>query len=243
MRVRLLYWKAYFKTPNSMLKHLLVTIYCIMNFANLSTAQQPLTYLALGDSYTIGEGVPEKDRYPMQLVNELKKVKKFNFSDPQIIAKTGWTVDELDAGINASQTDEQGYDLVTLLIGVNNQYRGRPVADFEKDFEAMLKRAIDFARGQKDHVVVLSIPDWGVTPFAVNRKSDQKKVAGEIDAYNSAKKSICSKYGIVFVDITADYRAIGAKPEMVVDDQLHPSSLVYSRWTEKLLTEVRKIKF
>lgn len=204
---------------------------------------QNLTYLALGDSYTIGEGVPEKDRYPAQLVDVLNKTGKVNFSTPHIIAKTGWTVDELDAGINRSQTNEQGYDLVTLLIGVNNQYRGSPVADFEREFEAMLKRAVDFAKSQKDHVVVISIPDWGVTPFAVDRKSDQVKVATEIDAFNSSKKSICKKYGITFIDITEDYRAIGAMPEMVVEDQLHPSGLVYQRWTEILLAEVLKIKF
>ena len=204
---------------------------------------KPLTYLALGDSYTIGEGVAEKDRYPVQLVNELAKAGKLNFSDPQIIAKTGWTVDELDAGINSANTQTEGYDLVTLLIGVNNQYRGRPVEDFEKEFELMLNRAIIFARGITDHVVVLSIPDWGVTPFAVNRKSDQTKVTHEIDAYNSAKKAICELYGITFIDITEDYRSIGAKPEMVVEDQLHTSGLMYQRWTEKLFKEVRKIKY
>lgn len=202
-----------------------------------------LTYLALGDSYTIGEGVAEKDRYPVQLVNELTKKGKLKFSELQIIAKTGWTVDELDAGINAASTKSEGYDLVTLLIGVNNQYRGRSVEDFERDFELMLNRAIIFARGITAHVVVLSIPDWGVTPFAVNRNSDQTKVGGEIDAYNSAKKAICELYGITFIDITEDYRTIGARPEMVVEDQLHPSGIMYKRWTEKLLKEVKKIKF
>lgn len=203
----------------------------------------PLTYLALGDSYTIGEGVPETDRYPVQLVNELKNEGKLNFSAPQIIAKTGWTVDELDAGIDAATTKSEGYDLVTLLIGVNNQYRGRPVADYEREFEAMLQRAITFAKGKKEHVTVISIPDWGVTPFAVNRKSDQAKVAREIDAYNSAKEAVCKKHKITYIDITEDYRVIGARPEMVVEDQLHPSGLVYSRWTEKILTEVQKMKF
>lgn len=202
-----------------------------------------LSYLALGDSYTIGEGVAEKDRYPMQLIDKLNDAGKVSFSVPQIIAKTGWTVDELDAGINAASTKRDGYDLVTLLIGVNNQYRGRPVEEFEKEFEAMLQRAIEFARGKKDHVIVLSIPDWGVTPFAINRKSDQAKVSKEIDEYNAAKKSICSKYEVTFIDITEEYRGIGARPEMVVEDRLHPSGLIYQRWTEKLLTEVQKIKF
>ncbi len=226
-----------------MLKYLLLPFLCMMNFANSSLAQQPLTYLALGDSYTIGEGVEEKDRYPVQLVRDLNATGKWQFESPQIIAKTGWTVDELDAGINASQTDEQGYDLVTLLIGVNNQYRGRPVADFEKEFEAMLQQAIGFAKGKKDHVVVISIPDWGVTPFAISKKVDQAKVAQEIDAYNAAKKSVCKRYGIAFIDITEDYRKIGAQAEMVVEDKLHPSGLVYAQWTKKLLTQVQKMKF
>ncbi|SEG17104.1 SGNH/GDSL hydrolase family protein [Algoriphagus boritolerans] len=214
--------------------------------SDLSTSMSKntqLTYLALGDSYTIGEGVPENDRYSVQLVDALNHSGKMSFSAPQIIAKTGWTVDELDAGINSANTKSEGYDLVTLLIGVNNQYRGRPVEDFEKEFELILNRAIIFARGETDHVVVLSVPDWGVTPFAVNRKSDQAKVAKEIDAYNSAQKAICRMYGITFIDITKDYRAIGARPEMVVEDQLHPSGLVYQRWMEKLLSEVKKIKF
>ncbi|GAA0880137.1 SGNH/GDSL hydrolase family protein [Algoriphagus jejuensis] len=205
--------------------------------------QKPLTYLALGDSYTIGEGVAEKDRYPVQLVRALNSMGNDTWSDPQIIAKTGWTVDELQAGIDGSETNPQGYDLVTLLIGVNNQYRGRSVAEFEKEFEALLTRAIGFARGKKDHVVVVSIPDWGVTPFALNKGSDQKKVAVEIDAYNAAKKAVCSQLGVAFVEITADYRAIGFQPEMVVEDELHPSGLVYSRWTQKLLTQVQEIKF
>lgn len=227
----------------SILFLLIATTLGSMNSKETQHLKAPLTYLALGDSYTIGEGVEEKDRYPVQLVRELNATGKWQFEAPQIIAKTGWTVDELEAGINASQTDQQGYDLVTLLIGVNNQYRGRPVSDYEKDFEAMLQRALNFARGKKEHVVVLSIPDWGVTPFAVNRNSDQAKVAREIDAYNSAKKAICSKYGVSYVDITEDYRKIGALPEMVVDDQLHPSALVYARWTSKLLTQVQKINF
>lgn len=202
-----------------------------------------LSYLALGDSYTIGEGVDEKDRYPVQLVAKLNQSGNSTFSPPQIIAKTGWTVDELEAGINASQTNPQGYDLVTLLIGVNNQYRGRPVADFQREFKVMLERAIGFARGKKDHVIVLSIPDWGVTPFAIDKGVDQAKVAGEIDSYNAAKKAVCTQLGVAFVEITNDYREIGSEPAMVVGDELHPSVLVYSRWAEKLLTQVQKITF
>lgn len=202
-----------------------------------------LTYLALGDSYTIGEGVDESDRYPNQLVKRLSKETFFNWKDPKIIAKTGWTVDELNEGINNTDLSDQPFDLVTLLIGVNNQYRGRPVNIYKTEFEAMLKRAIAFAGDKPDHVVVISIPDWGVTPFATSRGTDKVKVAGEIDAYNQAKKEVCDNYGVAFIDITGDYREIGAKPEMVVEDNLHPSGLVYTRWTEKLFKKVSTLTF
>lgn len=202
-----------------------------------------LTYLALGDSYTIGEGVGESDRYPNQLVRRLSKETFFNWKDPKIIAKTGWTVDELNEGINNTDLSDQPFDLVTLLIGVNNQYRGRPVNVFKTEFEAMLKRAITFAGDKPDHVVVISIPDWGVTPFATSRGTDKTKVAGEIDKYNQAKKEVCDNYGVFFIDITEDYRKIGAIPEMVVEDNLHPSGLVYTRWTDKLFKKVSTLTF
>lgn len=221
---------------------LLATLLSMTKSSN-SQENKTLTYLALGDSYTIGEGVNEKDRYPVQLVAALNQSGNYNFSPPQIIAKTGWTVDELEAGINSAETNLDGYDLVTLLIGVNNQYRGRPVADFQREFKAILERAIGFARGKKDHVVVLSIPDWGVTPFAVSKGVNQAEVAQKINTYNTAKKEVCNQLGVAFVEITVDYREIGSKPAMVVEDELHPSGLVYSRWTKKLLTQIQKITF
>lgn len=197
-------------------------------------ADIPMTYLALGDSYTIGEGVAEKDRYPTILVEKLNQSTDNQWAEAEIIAKTGWTVDELEEGINSAAPKGEPYDLVTLLIGVNNQYRGRSVEDFQLEFEQMLLRAIGFAGNLPNHVVVLSIPDWGVTPFAVEKGSDSEKVASEIDAYNLAKKEICEKYGVAFIDITEDYRQIGASPEMLVEDQLHPSGLVYQRWAQAL---------
>jgi lysophospholipase L1-like esterase len=212
--------------------------------AHPSQAQQkPLTYLALGDSYTIGEGVELSDRYPVQLVQEWNKTAKTRFDSPLIIAKTGWTVDELEAGIQATPTAAEGYDLVTLLIGVNNQYRGRSVESYALDFEKMLQRAIAFARGNKAHVIVLSIPDWGVTPFAISKGVDPAKVASEIDDYNETKKAICAKNGVKYIDITAEYRLAGALPEGVVADELHPSSLIYKKWMEKLLLEVQNMNF
>jgi lysophospholipase L1-like esterase len=220
-------------------------LFCITMSASVSSQaqQKSLTYLALGDSYTIGEGVELNDRYPVQLVQEWNKTSKNQFASPLIIAKTGWTVDELEAGIQATPTAAEGYDLVTLLIGVNNQYRGRTVESYAQDFEKMLQRAIAFARGNKAHVIVLSIPDWGVTPFAISKAVNPAKVANEIDEYNETKKAICAKNGVKYIDITAEYRIAGALPEGVVADELHPSSLIYKSWMEKLLLEVQKVNF
>ena len=195
--------------------------------------EKTYTYLALGDSYTIGEGVESSGRYPNQAV-EILKSNNLIFENPTIIAKTGWTTDELDKGIEAAGIGGNNYDLVTLLIGVNNQYRGRSVSDYEIEFRKMLTKAINFAEGNPKHVVVISIPDWGITPFASERGTDQQKVAKEIDAYNAAKKSISDELGAHYIDITEEYRKIGASPEMVVEDKLHPSDLVYKSWAEKL---------
>jgi lysophospholipase L1-like esterase len=200
---------------------------------NLPNPENPATYLALGDSYTIGEGVQESDRYPNQAVAMLAG-KGIQIQNPVIIAKTGWTTDELAEGIKNAKIEGKTYDWVTLLIGVNNQYRGRPVENYRAEFKARLEEAIAFAKGNPERVVVLSIPDWGITPFAVARGTDQAKVAREIDAYNAAKAEITKQLGAHYIDITADYRVVGAKPESVVADQLHPSGLVYKSWAEKL---------
>ncbi len=219
-------------------------LFFAMTFSTPNQAQTTsLSYLALGDSYTIGEGVGLGDRYPMQLVQEWNKTAKVPFTSPLIIAKTGWTVDELEAGIQATPTAAEGYDLVTLLIGVNNQYRGRSVESFALDFEKMLQRAIFFAKGDKSRVIVLSIPDWGVTPFATQKGVDPNQVAREINDYNRTKKEICEKQGIQFIDITDEYRMYGGLPEGVVEDQLHPSKLIYGEWTGKLLSALKKINF
>lgn len=201
--------------------------------------EETWSYLALGDSYTIGEGVSEADRYPNQLIRILKQESDINYASPKIIAKTGWTVDELEEGIKKETLNEQPFDLVTLLIGVNNQYRGKAVEDFKIEFEQLLLKAIGFAGNLPDHVIVLSIPDWGVTPFALSNGKDVNQVATEIDAFNEAKKEVCNQYGVEFIDITAEYRQIGGQPDMLVEDQLHPSGLVYRSWAEKLYQSIK----
>lgn len=207
-----------------------------------STTSQPteLRYLALGDSYTIGEGVPESGRWPVQLANALRN-DGIPMSDPRIIAQTGWTTDELDAAIDTALVFPE-YDLVSLLVGVNNQYRGRDVAEYRTQFTSLLERAIGFAQGRRERVLVLSIPDWGVTPFARGLARDVRQVANEIDAFNAAALETCMRRGVVFVDITGVSRQRGVEAEMLVDDGLHPSALMYAEWTRLALPAVRMME-
>ncbi|HYM85299.1 MAG TPA: SGNH/GDSL hydrolase family protein [Pseudoxanthomonas sp.] len=195
------------------------------------SAATELRYLALGDSYTIGEGVPESGRWPVQLAHALR-ADGIPLSDPKIIARTGWTTDELDAAIDAVHPLAE-CDLVSLLIGVNNQYRGRSLDEYRLQFGSLLERAIGFAQWRRERVLVLSIPDWGVTPFAHDR--DTIRIAQDIDAFNAVALETCAQRGVAFVDITAASRAQGAAPTMLVEDGLHPSALMYSEWTRLAL--------
>lgn len=190
----------------------------------------PYYYLALGDSYTIGESVTEQERFPVQAVNLLRS-QGFQVGDPLIVATTGWTTDELEQGIRAAGITGT-FDLVTLLIGVNDQYRGRPVAEYREQFTALLQKAIGFAGNIPLHVVVLSIPDWGVTPYAAGR--DREVIAAEIDAYNDANKTIAANMGVHWLDITHYTREAVADPALVAADGLHPSGKDYARWSKDL---------
>lgn len=189
-------------------------------------------FLALGDSYTIGEGVAEAERWPMLLARRLRD-RGIAIRDPRIIARTGWTTDELDAAIteeNASRAIPSDHALVSLLIGVNNQYRGRSLAEYESQFATLLERAIAFAGGEAERVLVMAIPDWGITPFAVDNPRDRVATAVTIDAFNAAASRIANGRGAAFVDIAPLYRAHGAEPTMLVTDGLHPSGAMYALW-------------
>ncbi|HEX6849588.1 MAG TPA: SGNH/GDSL hydrolase family protein [Chitinophagaceae bacterium] len=198
-----------------------------------------MTYLllALGDSYTIGESVPAPDNFPNKSVQLLKN-SGYNFKAAEIVAKTGWTTDELQNNIR-SHIFTPPYDIVTLLIGVNNQYRGRPVDEYKPQFEDLLKQAIQFAGGKAGHVIVLSIPDWGVTPFAAGRDRDQ--IAREIDAYNAANKTISETYNVHYIDITPWTREAAHDLTLVASDGLHPSAKEYNRWADKLAGKIKTI--
>lgn len=199
-----------------------------------------LRFLALGDSYTIGEGVAESGRWPVQLARALR-ADGIPMADPQIIARTGWTTDELDAAIDAA-APLPGYDLVSLLVGVNNQYRGRSVDEYRLQFAALLERAVGFAQGRRDRVLVLSIPDWGVTPFARQGGHDAQAIAVQIDAFNAAARRACEARGVAFLDITPISRARGAEPAMLADDGLHPSASLYNEWMRLVLPVARAME-
>lgn len=194
------------------------------------------SYLAIGDSYTIGESVPPNENFPEQTVGLLKK-NGISFDPPLIIAKTGWTTDELDTAINAANISTT-FDIVSLLIGVNNQYRGRSVSEYKTQFDHLLQRAIYFSGNKTDRVFVLSIPDWGVTPFADGQ--DRPKIAAAIDAYNETAQKACQRYHIAFIDITTSQRVDGNKKDFLALDGLHPSGKEYAKWAEKLGNAVKK---
>ncbi|MGE5378956.1 MAG: SGNH/GDSL hydrolase family protein [Bacteroidota bacterium] len=193
-------------------------------------------YLALGDSYTIGESVSESERWPNQLATQLAAVGIH--TDVTIVARTGWTVTELWQGIQVDPP-EGTYDLVTLLIGVNDQYRGYPAIGYRDDFRFMLNIALEYADGDPDRVIVLSIPDWGKTPFAAGR--DTQKIAEEIDLFNSINREEAEKAGVHYVDITPISRTVTADSPLVAPDGLHPSGKMYSRWVGLVLPIAREV--
>jgi lysophospholipase L1-like esterase len=216
-----------------------ILIFLLLIFTNAKTGltdmgKMTYQYLALGDSYTIGERVPFQDNFPSQTAKLLTN-DTIDFHLERIVAKTGWTTDELEAGIIASGTHKpflSSYDFVTLLIGVNNQYRGRSIDNYKTEFEELLLKAIRYAGKKADHVVVLSIPDWGVTPFAEGR--DRAQIAKEIDAYNAANKQIAEQYGVHYIDITPWTREAATNNSLLAPDGLHPSGKEYKRWANTI---------
>lgn len=192
-----------------------------------------LSYLALGDSYTIGEAVAVDGRWPHQLAAALR-AQDVALADPLTIATTGWTTDELDTGIDVA-APQGPFDFVSLLIGVNNQYRGRPLDEYQVQFQALLQRAIGFAGGDATRVLVLSFPDWGVTPYGAGSGRDLARVELETDEFNAAAELISSQCGVAFVDITDISRDQGTDPAMIADDGLHPSARMYALWSARAL--------
>lgn len=195
-----------------------------------------IRYLALGDSYTIGESVAENERWPNQLAAMLSGQNLQ--TEVTIIARTGWTTAELWQGIQANPP--QGtYDLVSLLIGVNNQYRGYSVDEYREEFRFLLNKSIEYAGGDANRVIVLSIPDWSVTPFAIGRRVDL--ISNEIDLYNVINREETESAGAHYVDITPISRDALEDKSLLAFDGLHPSAQMYKLWVEAALPSVLEI--
>ena len=194
------------------------------------------TYLALGDSYTIGEGVPLDESFPYQLVQTLRKT-GHNFTAPEIIAKTGWTTEDLKKGIR-KHVFLTSYHFVTLLIGVNNQYKSLDINEYALHLEQLLKQAIAFAGGEHRHVFVLSVPDWGSTPFASGR--DRETITTEISKYNLVNKNIADEYKVQYINTTLP-AVTAMDEESLAPDLLHPSGKEYHRWAQLIAEEIQNL--
>lgn len=202
-----------------------------------SNSDKTIHYLALGDSYTIGESVAESERWPNQLADSLR-TKGYSIPEVNIIARTGWTTAELQDGIEQASPPST-YDLVSLLIGVNNQYRGYEISIYIEEFEELLNQAIEFAQGDTTKVFVVSIPNYGVTPFGISRGED--RIRQELLMYDSIADSIASEYNIPFVNISPISEWAKDDPSLIAEDALHPSGKMYTLWVEEMLPTVREL--
>ncbi len=224
------------------------------NTDNSLTTNQKINYLALGDSYTIGENVKVRERFPIQLAERIEFLSKNEenseidneknrvyFQEPKIIAKTGWTCEELLAAIRLEEQKnelKQKYDIVSLLIGVNDQYDKEDSAKYEQRFEKLLQKAISFAGKDASNVFVISIPDYGMTQYAKDKKMDAQKITQEIDYYNQINKKLALKYKVKYFDITPISRKAATNKDLITQDNLHPSAEMYKEWVELMANDV-----
>lgn len=233
----------------SMCKHILIVLlaFGVMGCASTTNikpesenemSKETMSYLALGDSYTIGTAIASQDNFPNQLADSIAERTGAEV-DVKIIAQNGWRTDDLQRGIKRTDLDEK-YDLVSLLIGVNNQYQGLPLADFEKDFRSLIDSAVKYSGGEKEHILVVSIPNYGYTPFGAEKK---EQITSDLAKFNAASKSICEEYGIDFYSITDISLEAETNPEFRAKDDLHPSGTQYAAWVSSFLDEViRKLE-
>lgn len=205
----------------------------------VKTLDHTINYLALGDSYTIGQSVCASCKFPEQLQQSLKNTNTANTYSLKLIAQTGWTTSNLISGIN-NQNLTPNYDLVSLLIGVNNQYQNKAFSLYEKEFPELLNKSIAFAKGDKNKVIVVSIPDYAYTPYGQG-SGNPTKVSTEIDNYNAFAKKYCEENGIVFIDITDITRKGLTNTELVAQDGLHPSEIAYSLFVERIAPVAARI--
>ncbi len=214
----------------------LVLVFFLFGTLCASAQNDSIAFLALGDSYTAATSELKVNSWPVQLVTQLRK-KKVSIKSPDIIAQPGWTTTNLLTAIN-KENPEPKYNLVSLLIGVNNQYKGKDMELFEKEFPELLQTAITLAQGKPENVFVLSIPDWSVTPFA--RLRDKGKIVKELKLYNTLIEAEAKKMNVRYFDITQISRNASVNPSLIASDSLHPSKKMYRLWVKKISKKLLK---
>ena len=208
----------------------------VLFLSNRSVANSSYTYLALGDSYTIGENVAVFDNYPYQTVQLLRNA-GYNCNAPEIIARTGWTADELKEGIRNTYL-QPSYGFVSLLVGVNDQYQGKNPEEYSRSFEQLLQQALRLTGNRQNKVAVLSIPDWSTTPFAEGK--DREKIAEQIDALNAVNEELAGQYGVQYIFITPGTREAGGNSRQLASDGLHYSRKEYAIWAARLADAIMR---
>jgi len=192
------------------------------------------SYLALGDSYTIGESVLETERWPVQLAEGLR-ARGYKMAAPMIIAKTGWTTEDLLREIENELNIQRDFDLVSILIGVNNQYQGKRISEYEEDLRTIFNKAVNHSKTLEKGVFAVSIPDYGYTPFG---SANQEEISAEIDRFNEVFNRIADEFNVPFYNITPISREAGNNPDLIATDGLHPSELMYKRWVDQIINQV-----
>ncbi|MBT8296113.1 MAG: SGNH/GDSL hydrolase family protein [Gramella sp.] len=214
---------------------LLISCNSTLDVTNNQEPENPnYTYLALGDSYTIGESVVETQRWPVQLAEQLR-ARGYKLAPPKIIAKTGWTTEDLLKGMDNELTVHREFDLVSILIGVNNQYQGKLITEYEEDLRTIFRRAINRSKTKENGVFAVSIPDYGYTPFGAAR---QEEISEEIDRYNEVFRRVATDFNVPFYNITPISREAESNPDLIASDDLHPSGLMYQRWVDQFVNQV-----
>lgn len=206
----------------------------VLSLTACSGSKESMSYLALGDSYTIGESVPTTTNFPYQLADSISKSGKAYVS-PVIIARTGWRTDQLIEAIESAHLKNE-YDLVTLLIGVNNEFQGRSIGEYENDFKLLCKKSIELAGNKKKRVIVLSIPDYGFTPYG---KANQPRISERIDLFNASNKRIADSLGLKYVNVTEISRRGLNEPDLVAEDGLHPGAKMYALWVKEIRRKMK----
>lgn len=200
----------------------------------ISESNNKYSFLALGDSYTIGESVAKTERWPVQLVSRLNE-DGYKVAPPKVIAKTGWTTGDLLSAMRSQLNTTRKFDLVSISIGVNNQYQGGSMEEYEEELRQIFKMALNYSKKREKGVFALSIPDYGVTPFGEN---NAETIRVEIDQFNAIFKKVAADFDVDFYNITPISREAARDPDLIAEDNLHPSALMYRYWVDEIIDEI-----